>query len=289
MPWMIAIFRLYLRTLERISPRLAGRQAYRLFSRPRLRRPVPKAVQKVMAQAELLTLQVDGKRVAAYRWPATSGDAAPRVFLVHGWESRAARLAVWVEPLLAAGFEVASFDAPAHGDSEGSHADPVRFVRAIHALAERVGSPQAFVSHSLGAFSTVLACAAGELLDRENQVPDRMVFLAGAESGVDAMTMFCEVLGLGTGFASLLIAAAGEEGGHPVPSFDVHRRLATRPIPTLWLHDPADLEVPYSGAQKVADACPHVILQDAPGLGHHNIARDPSTLRRGLAFLQTGT
>ncbi|MEM1206670.1 MAG: alpha/beta hydrolase [Acidobacteriota bacterium] len=283
---VLFVLGLYFKTLARISPKTAGRKAYDLFSTPRTRRSVPPWAEDTMARAERLTLEVEGESAAAYRWRPEGVTDAPVVLLVHGWESRAARLAVWVEPLLQRGFQVAAFDGPAHGDSGGRRSGPLPFARCLDRLVEEVGPVTGLVGHSLGGLTGALALSAGRWSGNQDLTLDRMVVVAGAESGVDAMGYFCRVLGLGEGFLPLILDAASEaSGGHRVADFDGHRILADRPVPTLWLHDPEDREVPFSGAEKVAAACPHVTLEVVSDLGHHRIVRDPAVVERGVQFL----
>ncbi len=301
---VLNLIRLYLRGLARVVPGTAGRQAFRLFSTPRRRASVPSAVEALMSRSEGFDVDSGGLRIAAYRWRSTGetdrAQGAPRVMLVHGWESRAARLAVWVEPLLAAGFEVVAFDGPAHGDSAGRRANPMVFARAMGAVVERTGPVTACVGHSMGGLAALLTICGGRLLGQEALEMERLVLLAGADSSVDAMTMFCDILGLGEGFPHrgtngtflpLLMAGAAEVaegiGGHQVTDFDAHRLFVDYPVPTLWLHDPEDAEVPFEAAERVARVCPHVTLEPANGLGHHHIARDPAMIRRGLEFLSS--
>ncbi|MEM7586055.1 MAG: alpha/beta fold hydrolase [Acidobacteriota bacterium] len=285
---IIRALALYFRSLAVLAPRLAGRQAYWLFSRPRWRKAVPAKAVDVMARADRFDVRVEGLRVAAYAWagePTESGEPRPRVMLVHGWESRAGRLAVWVDPLLAAGFDVVAFDAPAHGESEGKTANPALVIEAMNAIVERNGPITAYVGHSLGGLAALLASCGCELVSSEGLSAERLVILAGAESGVDAMAMFCDIVGLGEGFLPLLLAGAGKEAGRPVADFDVHRHFPSRPVPTLWLHDPEDPEVPFKGAERVAALCPEVRLERVEGLGPHLIARDQNMIQRGLEFL----
>ncbi len=283
---ILRLFRTYFRTLARVAPRTAGRHAYRLFTTPRRRATVPSAVEEVMARAERFDVEPGEYRVAAYRWGAQAGGTAPRVMLVHGWESRAARMAVWVEPLLGAGFEVVAFDAPAHGESTGRRTNPMVLSDAMWAVIDHVGPVSACVGHSLGGFASLLAVSGGGLSGREPLAVERLVIIAGAESGVDAMTMFCDILGLGGTFLPLLLAGAAEgAGGRQVADFDAHRLFVDHPVPTLWLHDPEDDEVPFEAGERVARVCPHVTLEPTPGFGHHRIVRDPAMIRRGLDFL----
>ncbi|MDY7092302.1 MAG: alpha/beta hydrolase [Acidobacteriota bacterium] len=276
----------FLRILGRIAPRRAGRFAFRMFCTPRFRGKVPGVVESVMEAAERLALEVEGQRIQAYHWPHPErGEEAPLVILVHGWESRAARLAVWVEPLRAAGFRVAAADAPAHGESEGKITSPRGFALALMALAEEVGAPAALVAHSVGGLASFLAVTAGELLGFYNLQPQRMVILAGAESGVDATAYFCRALGLPRSLHRRMLDAVVEVFGFSMAEFDAHRRAAEVTSPVLWLHDPEDPEVPFEGAQRVVRKSSRVQLETVPGLGHHRIARDPEIIARGVEFL----
>ena len=287
---LLASLRLYFEALARLAPKTAGRHAYRLFSSPRKRGTVPSGVEGVMDRAERFEVTVRGQRVAAFRWVAPidaldSPVGRPRVLLAHGWESRAARLAVWVEPLLAAGFEVVAYDGPAHGESEGRQADPLIFVETMAAVLERVGPAVACVGHSLGGYASILGACGGGPLELEALGFERLVILGGAESGVDAMAMFCEILGLGEGFLPLLLTGAAEAAGHPIADFDLHHHFPSHPVPTLWFHAPEDPQVPFEAAQKVARRCPHVRLETRPGLGHHTIARNPAVVAEAIEFL----
>ena len=288
---ILALVKIYLRILGYLAPKVAGRQGFALFCTPRFRALVPPAGQTVLDRAESLDLRVEEERVVGYRWRRAEQEAAPLVILVHGWESRAGRLTQWVDPLLAAGFQVAAFDAPAHGSSEGKRSNPLKFAKALIALAEEAGPVTGLVGHSVGGLSSILALGGGALLHRPNLAAPplkarRLVVVAGAESGVDATAMFCRVLGLNTAFHQRMLDAVEETVGIPMSALDSHRLFPNQPLPTLWFHDPEDNEVPFQGAEKMAQASSQVTLEEAPGLGHHRIARDPEIIRRGVVFLR---
>ena len=283
---VLTAIRLYFSTLQRLAPKVAGRQAFQMFCTPRFRRPIPSATEEIMARAEALELDVEGQRVAVFLWRGTGGEEAPRVILAHGWESRAARLSQWVDPLLEQGYEVVAYDAPAHGASEGRRSTPLLFARTLRAVVDHLGPARAIVGHSLGAYSSLMAASVGEWIDQEDLDVDRIVAVAGAESGREAMAMFCRILGLGPDFLPLILDSAAEQaGGRSMADFDARRIWTRRSIPTLWLHAPEDEEVAFEGAEAVAATCPHVQLEAVPGLGHHRIVRDPGIIQRGVEFL----
>ncbi|WP_408528934.1 alpha/beta hydrolase [Paraburkholderia fungorum] len=84
-------------------------------------------------------------------WPGSGGEGKP-VLLCHGRESRASHLGAFIQPLIAAGFSVIAYDAPAHGDSPGGTASVVSFGRALISVANEIGPPEGLVSHSLGSY-----------------------------------------------------------------------------------------------------------------------------------------
>jgi len=290
---IVVVIKVYLKILGRLAPKTAGRQGFQLFCTPRFRAPVPPAGQTVLERAERLDLRVGDEGVVGYRWRRSAEDDSPLVVLVHGWESRAGRLTQWVDPLLDAGFQVAAFDAPAHGASEGKGSNPMKFAQALIALAQQVGPVTGLVGHSVGGLSCLLALGGGAFLDGSKGQTSplkaqRLVVVAGAESGVDGTAIFCRTLGLNAAFHERMLDAMEEAIGFPMRAFDGHRLFPNQPLPTLWLHDPKDGEVPIDGARKMAAISDRITLEETPGLGHHRIARDPEIIRRGIAFLTAG-
>ncbi|MEM1180055.1 MAG: alpha/beta hydrolase [Acidobacteriota bacterium] len=300
---ILAAIRVYLTGLSVFSSRLAGLEAFRIFCTPRFKREIPHELVPVMDTAQPVRLEVDGKAVAAFRWPAPSEDSselgrspgldrdpgapsAPKVLLVHGWESRAGRLAQWVEPLRGAGFEVLAFDAPAHGASEGSLTNPMEFAILIADLESRFGPLHGLVAHSMGCIGAAMAVGGGFLRGAEDVKVPKLLFVGGAESSAQAMTDYCRILGLGPKFPDLVQGAATDAvaTGHTVEDLAGHRLLGRAETDVLWLHAPDDDEVSIAEAETAAEACENVTLERFPGLGHHRIARDPAVIERGLSF-----
>ncbi|MGV9195387.1 alpha/beta hydrolase [Microbacterium sp. MC2] len=58
-----------------------------------------------------------GAEVVTYEW----GDGDRTVVLIHGWNGRASQFATLARELVAEGYRVVAFDAPAHGASSGRH------------------------------------------------------------------------------------------------------------------------------------------------------------------------
>ena len=82
------------------------------------------------------------------------GSGSPAVLLLHGWGGSRAQMTGFVNPLLAAGYRVVTFDQPAHGESDGKTTNILEIAPALGALAARAGNFHAIVAHSFGTLIT---------------------------------------------------------------------------------------------------------------------------------------
>ena len=103
-----------LRSLARLSPLFVARLVAKLWFMPLVSKPEAHVLQWqssaqqriALADRELFVFGTD--------------PAAPLILCVHGWRGRGFQFRRFIEPLTAAGFRVAVFDAPAHGDGRRS-------------------------------------------------------------------------------------------------------------------------------------------------------------------------
>jgi hypothetical protein len=157
------LLRWVFRVLQPVSPAAAAWLAERLFFTARRSRITPDA-RAFLATGRRFTLEVAGRRVVGWRWGSTgagAGAGAPLVYLVHGWGSRGARLAAFVEPLLALGLDVVTYDALGQGESARGMTSMPEFARTLQAVVAQQGVPRAIVAHSMGCAGTTLAMSWG--------------------------------------------------------------------------------------------------------------------------------
>ncbi len=292
---VLRLIRLYFAVAGRLAPAVAARQALGLFTTPRFQRPPSPQDREVMAAAEVLDLRFsppapqgaqDG-RLRVYRWRrAEEAEAAPRVLLVHGWESRASRLARWVEPLRSAGFEVLAVDLPAHGDSDGRRTFPSAAAAALAAVAATAGPFHAVVGHSFGAVCAVVAVAGGALTGLPAFPAEKLVLVAGSDSLTGVIARFGAMVGLPGRVVERLHGEIGTLSGHPIEAWSASSMMACCALPTLVVHDRDDDEIPWSDGEAIAAAAPAATLVATEGLGHHRVVRDPAVISRATAFLE---
>ena len=268
----LRVFRTLFRGITAIAPAAAAALAMTLFRRPPRHRDSD-GEREALERSERLSLSLDGKPLAAWRW-----GRGPAVLLVHGWGSRGSRLVSFVAPLTQAGFSVVAFDAPGHGASAGRLSSLPQFIAAIQAVGRAVGPVEAIVAHSMGGAATTLAMARGLSVGR-------VVFLAPAADPAGYSERFAEMIGLTPGVRARMKRSIERRFGQSWDDFDVLRAAATMTAPLLVFHDRDDRDVAWTDGAAIAAAWPGAELVSTAGLGHRRIVHDPAVVARAVSFL----
>jgi pimeloyl-ACP methyl ester carboxylesterase len=260
--------------------------AERLFTTPR-RHVRPDRERALLARARRfpITVQLRSPRwhdttttVTAWRW----GYSPTIALLVHGWEGRGAQLGAFVDPLLAAGLSVVTFDAPAHGDSPGQRLYLTDMADAIADVVAAIGHRvHAIVAHSFGAAAVLLAHA------RHGIDAPRNVFLAPNAIIEDAVVRFARAIALDDTDRIALERLLADHTGVPLTALALDALAATRDAALLVVHDRADREVPFTHAERLAATWPNAQLHPTDGLGHRRILRDSNVIADIVAFAST--
>jgi pimeloyl-ACP methyl ester carboxylesterase len=274
-----------LQTAYIFSDNLGASLAERLFTSPR-RYPRPEREKTVLASGKRFTVDVqlrsprwDGARtpVVCWRW-----GVGPTVLLVHGWEGRGSQLGALVEPLVAAGLSIVTFDAPAHGSSPGSRLYLTDHADAIIDVAAAVGPIHAIVAHSFGAAASLLAHARGGV-----DAP-RNVMLAPNVLIDDSVEKFARLVALDEPDRVALEDNLAAHTGIGIDSLRLDRLVGSRDSALLVVHDRDDREVPTLHGEKLAQAWGHARLVLTGGLGHRKILRDPGVIARVVETIRVG-
>ena len=269
------------RILERLAPSVGARWAVELWCTP----PVLESSLRMppgVPPGRPVDAFWDGHRVAGEEW----GEGPP-VYLVHGWGGQRAHLAVFVKPLVAAGYRVIAFDLPSHNESDRGALAPgrttaIECAAAITAMIETHGTPHAVVAHSLGANSTVLAAASGTPVGR-------LVFLAPMGEFPLYLDLFAARHGFGRRIRAGLHRRLEVRIGMPLHETNMTwtGRRANYP-PLLLIHDPDDPDSPHAASERVAASWPGARLLTTGGLGrlaHYRILRHRPAIQAGVEFI----
>jgi pimeloyl-ACP methyl ester carboxylesterase len=279
----LTLLRTTLNTASLLAPGLTGRAAFGVFVRPRGRSRLRPTEARALAEARTGHLTVNANKVVTYRW----GDGRRPVLLVHGWESRASRLAGFATALRDKGLTPLAFDAPGHGESAGRTTNILEYREIIRQLSAGYGPFEAVVAHSFGFAATCLA-----LRDAEVRA-DRVVGIGGVAELGYLVEGFCAGLGLHDRLKRELRRRTQDM--FLPDERDVWRRFSAthRPeeigLPILLVHDDNDETVPV--AQSLAVAAAHgdrARLVTTRGLGHRRILADPDVVSLVAGFAAAG-
>jgi pimeloyl-ACP methyl ester carboxylesterase len=252
-----------------LPPWLSARWAAHLFATPRTFEP---------SDAEDLFLltgrpfRVHG--LAAWRW-----GSGPPVFLMHGWEGRGSQLRSFVEPLVARGFSVVAFDAPAHGASPGTEATIADFADSLLALERYVGRPAAVIAHSLGTLGTLLAVRRG--------LSAGAVVLIAVPSPRERLAYFQNALRLPEAVTGKLREIIEHRVGLSWTDVEGPALAAGLTVPALVVHDRGDKEAPTQNSEATVEALSNATLDLTDGLGHRRILNDARVISEVTSFIAT--
>lgn len=121
--------------------------------------------------------------IAGYRW----GESDRKVLLLHGWGGRALDFLSTVDKLLERGYEVRSFDFPAHGFSDGKRTTLVQWMHILEQFIQKHPAFEAIVGHSMGGMMAALTLARKDVSCKK---------LVMAASAVSAPAFFADTYAL---------------------------------------------------------------------------------------------
>lgn len=272
-PISLTVIRGAMRVLSAAAPGMASRVAADLFMKPR-RYPTPRREQSVLEGSTPFTVRV-GASSTVQAWRFGEG---PVVVLAHGWEGRGSQLAPFIEPLVARGHSVVTFDAPAHGASPGSRSSLPHFAWALRSVTDACGSAHAIVAHSLG-------CAAATLALHDGLSVERLAFLAPPLNPVDYTARFADVLGLDDSILSGMRMRIEERFLRKWSDYSLEESAREMKTPLLVIHDRDDRDTFWSEGAALAAAWPGARLMTTEGLGHRRVLRDARVIEEVTRFV----
>ncbi len=258
--------------MGRISPPLGARCAEMIFCRPPAQRTRPDE-EAFIATGRPLGVTYEGGAFSAWEW-----GTGPTIVLAHGWGSRAGRWAPAVPALVAAGFRVVAYDAPAHGGSPGFRASLPEFAAALRAVAAATGPLHAAVGHSLGGTAVAVALSQG-------LTADRAVLIAAPADPASYADRLAEELRLTTVIRRRMqqnLERRLRLSWDAIHLPSIVRELTT---PALIIHDRDDPDVSADNAEAIVRAWPGAALLLTGGLGHGAILRDRTVIAAVTEFV----
>lgn len=261
--------------LTLISKKKAAKQAFELFSTPFL-----KSKKKADPQnAEKIRFSFNELNITGYRW---NHPRPQKALILHGFGSAAHKFEHYAPLLAEKGYEVLAFDAPAHGESDGSTTNAVEYSLMIKQVTEIFGPVKFFLAHSFGGIALSLA-----LEDIPHDETTRIVFIAPATETTTAVDNAFALLKVkDTTVRNEFDRIVYERSGKKTAWFSMRRAMRHIKAETLWIHDEDDDTTPLADALKVKeDNHPNIHFVITKGLGHRKIYHDPGVKNKVITFL----
>ena len=261
--------------LSVISKKKTAEKAFVIFGTPFMK-SVCKAPVK---NAETIHFHFNQKKMNGYRW---NHPQPKKVLILHGFGSAAHKFEDYATILVANGFEVLAFDAPAHGNSEGDTTNAIEYCAMIKQVMEKFGPIENFIAHSFGGISLSLA-----LEDIPHDKNTRVVFIAPATETTSAVDGAFSMLKLKNEavkneFEKIIVKMTGKK----IAWFSIRRAMDNIKASILWVHDEDDDITPWADALKVKeDNHPNIKFVLTKGLGHRKIYHDEGVKNMVKAFL----
>lgn len=266
-----------------VSPRWGSAVVLPLFAHIEKPRAVHAEDAPTMSRARRRVVRIPGIErrgvdVQTYEWGA--GDRT--IVLAHGWNGRASQFSRMVRELIAEGYRVVAFDAPAHGETPGRHSYLVDWVDVFGALQQRHGAFDAIVGHSFGGLASLVGVAGG--VDAA-----RVVTIAAPADAELLLRQFQVMFAYSDAVSASLRERFARKyfPGDPDPFawLSSVRRPLPAGTPLLVVHDDGDRVVPFAEAGRIVAAHPGAQLLVTSGLGHNRVLGADVVLDAVLDFL----
>lgn len=273
-PFGLKLLQLGMRSLDTVSPRLAGRWAYHLWFATH-RFPEPNRETRWREQAQQFTLSDKHGPLTLYSW-----GEGPMVLLVHGWNGRGTQMGAFAAPLVDAGYRAIAFDAPAHGRTPGNSTTIFRIIDAVNNIAQQLGPIKGVITHSFGAMVIVRAL-------RTQLSADRIVCISPPAQLDYLIESFSKTLRVPARAQKIFVQRLEKDFGADIwTQVSAEVNAANLSVPALIIHDEHDPDVPIQQGQRLAKAWPGARFLATRGLGHNRILRHRGTVQTAVDFVR---
>ena len=261
--------------LEAISPKLAMLFAAKLFVTP-IKYKIPKRelhMEQKSIQSKLFVPSLK-KNIVVYNY----GKSDKKILLVHGWSGRGTQLVKIADEMIANGYMTISFDAPAHGKSEGKTTIMTEFIASILEIEKQFGPFEFAIGHSLGGMSILNAI-------KQNLNVKKAVIIGSGDIIQDIIDDFIMKLQLKPKIGLLLKNHFERNFGEPMENYAASFSAKSVNIPILIVHDKNDADVNVKAAHNIHKNLKNSTLLITEDLGHRKILGDSKVIETVKEFI----
>ncbi|MBW8684913.1 alpha/beta fold hydrolase [Chitinophaga rhizophila] len=276
-------YRLAFSIIGTISPRMAAKTFLHFFSKPPRRtfRHHHLTLRQSAAESNTpLTAYAFSKQqinVKTYSW----GNSGPRILLLHGWGGSALDFGHMVNTLVDNGYQVISFDQPAHGFSTGKNSNMIQWMHVIRAILEKYPGIYGIIGHSFGGLAATLTLA------REQVYVPKLIIIAASISAPAIFDEAYDLMQLDNKVRKVIPGIVREKLKDDIATMDMHQQF--RQVKTnrmLFIYDENDEIISPKQSAYFLEQHPEVEGFAIRGEGHYKIIRDQQVLDKIVNYLQ---
>lgn len=228
---------------------------------------------------ETITIHLADKNLPVYSW-----GTGPLIVLMHGWSGSGTQFRYFIPALVAAGYQIITFDAPAHGQNDGRQSHLVEFTNTLLAIQQQVGEVNTVIAHSLGAMAATLAIQKGLKVEH-------LVMMAPHLDVQKIFESYSELLNLRPTLANRFHDLIGHKMYEILDQQDPWTilnppALLNDKTPTgMLVYDQGDEEVDATLLEEIEMTWKGCVSLKTEGLGHNRILKDEAVIQSVLAYL----
>jgi len=241
------------------------------------RRRARPRIGRMLQDADHAMIETPVGQIASWR----RGPPGPAHLLVHGWEDDSSLWDLLIAALEPLNEAVIALDLPGHGFSEGRSARIPEAAAAVAAVAAALGPIDGLVTHSYGGPVAITAMEDHGLAAR------RVVLIAPPLAQAERWDWIAERYVMPAPLLAAARARYEAEIGRNLDWFDLRRAARAMTIPALFLHSADDEVCSHTASLELEAIWPGARAWILDGLGHRDIARDPSVCAEIAAFVAT--
>jgi len=278
---LLAPLRLYFQVAARVAPGAAA-AAFRWLLSHMPRKRLSARDQQFLRGGRRIDLDCGDAVLAGY-----SFGAGPTVLLVHGLQGSAANFRALAPALAAAGYRAVAFDAVNHGNSPSGVAFSRRSIDHVRCVLAHLGPLHAVVSHSAGAYLTMLALLAPPAGCRV----DRCVYVAPYPDIATTLRTFTDYFRVPrTARVQVPLRRWFEDiGGLPFEQQSMRYCLPRHRTPQvpgcLFVHDADDRQIALDCTRRTLAELEGARLHVTSGLGHFHVLKDGAVIAHIIDFI----
>lgn len=275
----VKLIRFYFALVSPILPSLAVYSAHRLFHSPVNSKRKNQNEIEVEAPKKFFVYLDDETKLQAYRW---GKEYNPTVLLVHGWSTTTRSMTNFLDLLLKHNYQVISYDALRHGESEGKFSDLAGWADSVHAVMQNIGEVECIVAHSFGTAAVTVASKLG-------LKTQKLIFIAPIADMSAVAHKVGKNLGIPTKIIDKMHTYTWEHNEKSFTKYGEDWEMllhSNYQVPTLIFHDKEDREIGIEHSELLCKRWPWAKLISTEGLGHRKILDDKSVAIRVLSFIQ---